>query len=94
MSNIKLTTTDDLLLCTACGAQYEEDDGIGKSECRICEVCIPVAGYLQCPHLLPPAMLSGAREHQKIAYTLLEPVNRIQDNSFHHRDNHLQHWGS
>lgn len=38
-ADIKLTTSDELLLCTACGAQYEEDEAAGKSECRICEVC-------------------------------------------------------
>lgn len=33
-----LTTSDDLLLCTGCGAQYEEDEETGKTECRVCEV--------------------------------------------------------
>ncbi|KIV98031.1 hypothetical protein PV10_01724 [Exophiala mesophila] len=32
-----LTTTDNLLLCNTCGAQYDVDESVGKSECRICE---------------------------------------------------------
>jgi hypothetical protein len=35
----ELDTTDDLLLCTACGAQYEVTEEQGLSECRVCEVC-------------------------------------------------------
>lgn len=34
----QLSTTDDLVLCCACGAQYEVTEDVGLSECRICEV--------------------------------------------------------
>ncbi|KIW25759.1 uncharacterized protein PV07_08914 [Cladophialophora immunda] len=37
MAGPKLTTSDDLLICCACGAQYEVDETTGKDECRICE---------------------------------------------------------
>ncbi|OAL34109.1 hypothetical protein AYO20_06564 [Fonsecaea nubica] len=35
----KLSTSDDLLICCACGAQYDvcKDTGRDKDECRICE---------------------------------------------------------
>lgn len=33
-----LSTTDDLMICTACGAQYEVTEDVGMDECRICEV--------------------------------------------------------
>ncbi len=39
MSSSKLITSDDLLICNACGAQYDGDEKTGKDECRICEVC-------------------------------------------------------
>ena len=35
MPSHNLATSDDLLVCTACGAQYET--GAAKSECRICD---------------------------------------------------------
>jgi hypothetical protein len=34
----QLDTTDDLLLCVACGAQYDVTKEEGLSECRVCEV--------------------------------------------------------
>jgi hypothetical protein len=33
-----LSTTNDLLICCACGAQYEVTELEGLKECRICEV--------------------------------------------------------
>ena len=33
-----LSTSDDLMICTACGAQYEVTEDVGMEECRICEV--------------------------------------------------------
>lgn len=33
-----LSTTDDLVICCACGAQYEVTEEEGLNECRICEV--------------------------------------------------------
>ena len=42
-----LNTSDDLLLCTGCAAQYEKRGGEGLEECRICEVCLsPFREYL------------------------------------------------
>lgn len=32
-----LITADDLLICTACGAQYEVDASSNKTSCRICD---------------------------------------------------------
>ena len=37
MSRYTLSTSDDLLLCTACGAQYEVTESEGKTNCRICD---------------------------------------------------------
>lgn len=33
-----LSTSNDLMMCTACGAQYEVTEDVGMEECRICEV--------------------------------------------------------
>ena len=33
-----LSTSNDLMVCTACGAQYEVTEEVGMDECRICEV--------------------------------------------------------
>ena len=37
MTTTPLVTSDDLLICTACGAQYEVDSSSQKSSCRICD---------------------------------------------------------
>ncbi|KAI1613067.1 beta-lactamase-like protein [Exophiala viscosa] len=37
MSTPKLVTTDNLIVCNTCGAQYDVDESAGKDECRICE---------------------------------------------------------
>ncbi|EXJ82554.1 hypothetical protein A1O3_06367 [Capronia epimyces CBS 606.96] len=34
---VRLSTSDHLLVCTACGAQYDVDEKTGKDECRICD---------------------------------------------------------
>lgn len=39
-----LSTTDDLMICTACGAQYEVSEDVGMDECRICEVKLASGG--------------------------------------------------
>lgn len=38
MATPKLATTDDLVVCCGCGAQYDVDEQTGMDECRICEV--------------------------------------------------------
>jgi hypothetical protein len=39
-----LSTTDDLMVCTTCGAQYEVTEEQGLKECRVCEVRRAQAG--------------------------------------------------
>ena len=34
----QLSTSDDLVICAACGAQYEVTEDVGMESCRICEV--------------------------------------------------------
>ena len=34
----KLNTSDDLLICCACGAQYDVTEKEGRESCRICDV--------------------------------------------------------
>lgn len=36
----ELATSDALLICKACGTQYDVRDGEGKDDCRICDVCL------------------------------------------------------
>lgn len=36
----ELSTSDDLLICKACGTQYDVKVGEGKDDCRICDVCL------------------------------------------------------
>lgn len=38
MSSPKLVTSDSLLVCNTCGAQYDVDESVGKDSCRICDV--------------------------------------------------------
>lgn len=33
-----LSTSNDLMICMACGAQYEVTEDVGMEECRVCEV--------------------------------------------------------
>ncbi|KIX04137.1 uncharacterized protein Z518_07691 [Rhinocladiella mackenziei CBS 650.93] len=48
MATSTLSTSDDLLLCMGCGAQYDVSEQTGKDECRICDdprQFIPEEGY-------------------------------------------------
>jgi hypothetical protein len=38
-----LSTSDDLLICKACGTQYDVKEGNGKDECRVCDVCTDIS---------------------------------------------------
>ena len=56
---MKLSTSDDLLICNACGAQYEVTSSSNKSECRICDVSASknASLYLALPYFMSQAKL-------------------------------------